>query len=345
MTVMVADDGSETGKTDQIYATVPGDSRTQNESSVVWVRKGEGGHMKISAQEAIRAVKLRYPSWSGGRIEFSFGDKYTEHDGGSGGTAFGVLLLSVLEGFDIDPRFAITGDISVDWRVREIGGVPAKLTGATDDKCVCAAIPQANENDLDDMRLLYGDAALWNIQVFSIDTLQQAVALLRTDRDKTIDDAIHAFTDARDLYHKASKSWTHNPDLRKALQKVIDLAPNCISATRLLSVIDGKAPQRLSPAESVAQWQSLNYMYDQLVDGKRTIDRYSLPASATIEERRRLNFLKPIIDKRMLPLLVEFSNFVDLVDQLADGKSTINPKTAREHLESLASKRREILGE
>ncbi len=345
MTVIVTDDGSEIGKTDQVYATVPGDSRTADESSVVWVRKGEGGEMKISAQEAIRAVKLRYPIWDRGKIELSFGDKYSPKDGGSGGTAFGVLLLSVLEGFDIDPRFAITGDITVDWKDRKIGVVPAKVTGASDNKCSCAAIPEANEADIDDMRLLYGDTALWNIQVFSIGTLQQAAALLRTDRDKQINDAMQAFVDARDLYHKAGKSWTHNADVRKALQKVVDLAPNCISATHLLAVTSGKAPQRLSVPASIAQWESLNYMYDQLFDGNRTVDRFTLPTVATIQERRRLNTLKPIIDQRMVPLLVEFGNFVDLVDQLADGHSTIDPIAAKQHLEALASKRREILGE
>jgi hypothetical protein len=86
-------------------------------------------------------------------------------------------------------------------------------------------------------------------------------------------------------------------------------------------------------------------MYDQLLDGNHTIDRLSLPAVATIQERRRINTLKPIIDHRMLPLLVEFSNFVDLVDQIADGKSTIDPDTAKQHLEALASRRREILGD
>ncbi len=253
-------------------------------------------------------------------------------------------MLSLLEGFEIDPQFAVTGDITVDWKVREIGGVPAKLMGAAADGCTCAAIPVANEADVDDMRLLSGDASLWNIQVFSIDTLQNAVLLLRTDRPKEVDDAIARFSAAKALYVNAGRNWVHDAGIRKQLGEVLAAAPNHLSAKHLLAVMDNKAPQRLSLQESIAQWESLNHVYAALVDSKKGVDRYSLPVAVTIAERKRLNGLRLIADKRMLPLLAEYSNFIELMDQIADGKSRIDVVAAKQHLEALVSKEQELLG-
>ena len=132
MMVRIANDGSMLGMTSDIIASVPAESRSSAVSVANLVTKQAqvGSEMKLSFDEAVRAVKMRYPRWEPGRIEFSFGEKYTPHDGGSAGTCFAVMLLSELEGFDIDKKCAVTGDITVDWKVRKIGGVAAKLRGA-----------------------------------------------------------------------------------------------------------------------------------------------------------------------------------------------------------------------
>ncbi len=59
MEVVVREDGSEVGSANDIIAVVPGDTRERNESSVKFVREGEGDQMKTSLEEAIRAVRLR----------------------------------------------------------------------------------------------------------------------------------------------------------------------------------------------------------------------------------------------------------------------------------------------
>ena len=206
MTIRVGDDGDTLGLTSDIIAAVSPESRKSRDGGAGFIRSKVGADMKISFEEALRAVKLRYPSWENGHIDISFGEKYEEHDGGSGGTAFGVLLLSCLEGFDIDPKCAVTGDITVDWKVRTVAGVASKLHGAILDKCLYAVVPAANEDVINDLPLLYGDNSLFDIQVLSIGTLQQAVAAVRVDRSPQLTEALKLFASLQPALTNVSRA-------------------------------------------------------------------------------------------------------------------------------------------
>ena len=91
-----------------------------------------------------------------------------------------MLLLSLLDGMQIDPGFAMTGDVTVDGKIREVGAVAEKLRGALLDKCRIVAIPEANEENLNDLAVLYSPAMLWSMQILSIATLDDAAAVART---------------------------------------------------------------------------------------------------------------------------------------------------------------------
>ena len=87
---------------------------------------------------------LSYPNWYVGQAEITFEDKHIAQDGGSIGTAIGTMILSCVQGFTIDPSVAITGDIGANGKTRNIGGVSAKIKGATASKCAVVAIPEDN---------------------------------------------------------------------------------------------------------------------------------------------------------------------------------------------------------
>ena len=89
-----------------------------------------GDQMHLVVDDVLRFLRLSYPNWNVAHAELTFADKYNPHDGGSIGAAVGTLILSTIRGFEIDPKTAITGDVSADGKVRMIGGVAAKLRGA-----------------------------------------------------------------------------------------------------------------------------------------------------------------------------------------------------------------------
>ena len=98
-----------------------------------------GSEMQLVLEDVLRVINRRYSHLEAQKFEFTFEDKYSGHDGGSIGAAIGTLMLSVIDGFDIDPQLAMTGDVSADGRVHAIGGVPAKLRGAKAQKGRTAA--------------------------------------------------------------------------------------------------------------------------------------------------------------------------------------------------------------
>src|SRR5262249_49925547 len=142
-----------------------------------------GKEMHMVKEDAQRWVRVKYPRWDAAKVELSFEDKYTPKDGGSIGAAIGTLLLSMIEGFEIDPKMAITGDVTGDGKVRATGGMAAKLRGATAAHCTVAALPAENYQMLTDALVWEGPKLLSQIQVFGVANLTEASAVARVDRD------------------------------------------------------------------------------------------------------------------------------------------------------------------
>ena len=319
MQVIVAADGEQIGITGDIIAVVGEAQRSRKgpPGDVGFVRNDGDETMKTALQEATRAVKLRYPVWEPGHIDLSFGEKFAKHGGPSAGTAFAVLMLSVLEGFDIDPQCAMTGDITVDWKVRKVGGTTAKVRGAMLDKCAYAAIPAVNEAALADMAVLHGNSSLWNIQIFSISTLQEAVALARKDRADKLAEAIKLFGDLQGQLAKDEKATLHSAETHKALEHILELAPNHASAKYVLALCDGKASITLSNAATLYQISLILYPYDVIVAQHRPITRELLPISLTVATRKRISALRLIASKDLVPLVADVSVYTESMEGVA----------------------------
>jgi hypothetical protein len=329
MMVRIGEDGLATGLTSDIIATVPAVSRAGKTAGVGFVRSDGDPQMKAAFEEAVRAVTIRYPFWEPGHIDISFGEKFISHGGPSAGTAFALLMLSTLEGFDIDPKCAITGDITVDWKVRKVGGVTAKLRGATLDKCLYAAIPEGHEIAFADMAIFYSNAALWDMQVFSIANLQQAVSIARTDRPAQLAKAIKLFADLQTQFTKSEKETLGNPQTRKTLKAILELAPNHLSARQTLALCEGTAPKTLSANATIYQLTALMYPYRTLLASHKPIDRDSLPAYVTILTRKRIATLRPIAHKDLAALLVDVAAFIEAVDGLAGHTASASAVNAK----------------
>jgi hypothetical protein len=205
-----------------------------------------------TAQSSINALEI-YESEHGmmlgqtSEATLTFEDKYVAHDGGSIGTAIGTMILSCIQGFTIDPSVAITGDISVNGKVRAIGGVSAKIKGATASKCTLVAIPNDNLDQLTDAVLYNGPQMATDIQVIGIGNLQDAVATVRTDRDPKLTQAIALFSETQKTL-KLSPAAIKTKPVQAQLQKVLALAPQHLSAQVLLAT--GTQPKTLSATAS-----------------------------------------------------------------------------------------------
>ena len=322
MMVVESPDGSELGVTADVIATVAAGSRQGAAFSAVFVSKQAkvGPEMTTSFDEAVRAVGMRYPRIEPGKIEFSFGDKYTPHEGGSAGTCFAVMLLSELEGFEIDPKVAVTGDITVDWKVRKIGGVAAKVRGAAADKCLYTGVPLENRDQICDMALFYGDVTLRDIQVFSLASLQDAVALLRKDRAPQLAEAMKEFAELKPKLQGGRGTFSI-PANQKVLENIIALAPNCESAKMMLEMAKGAFPRTLTPLFAFEQLFMSIDPYYEILSGKEPVTRQTVPLAQTTAARKALTQLAPITPVELQPLLADARAIVDVCENIALGQT------------------------
>ncbi len=260
-----------------------------------------GDQMTTSLKEAVRAVQVEHPDWDGQGLRVSFENKYTDKDGGSAGTAYAVCLRSMLEGFDIDPAFAMTGDITVDRRVRKIGGVVAKIDGATRDGARLIGIPSENAAALDDLVILESPRALVDAQLFVLDTLDDAVALARGDRAQSLATAIDLFADLqKQLDGKRGSQGFKDPGVEDQLVAILELAPHHASAQGMLKQIRREAPRRLSVGASFDQiLQTAGPAFESIGELKFGVRPTGDQVSAIASGEKALIKLGRLLDKDM----------------------------------------------
>jgi hypothetical protein len=298
--------------TDLILTVTPGSPK--DDSIPVTFSIPVGKQMNQVLADVARAIDARYPGIVARNMEFSFEDR-TNYDGPSVGAALGTLMLSVIQGFDIDPRFAITGDVSAEGKIRVIGGVGAKLRGAKDAGCTLVAVPNEDSEELIDAVIFNGVSEITNIQVIGVSTLDDAVAIARADRDPKEQQAIDLFCEIQQSM-RASPGYLRSDDARDKLKQVTELAPNHLSAKLLLQIAESKQRQRLTEwaSEYYAQME-LNSVIPVLTDKNfATGTQHLIPAAVDVA-LVKLRHLRPISDVRIQP-------FVDCCIELIQARSS-----------------------
>lgn len=310
---------------DLILTATPGQAR--GDTIPVSFGTPVGSQMHLVLDDVLRAINIKYSNIGASRLEFTFEDKYTGHDGGSIGAAVGTLILSLIEGFDIDPQLAITGDVSADGKVRPIGGLPAKLRGAKAAGCTLVAVPQDNFEQLADTLVYSGVSAVVDPQVIGISNLDDAAATARVDRDAKLKQAIELFGKIQQSIQDAP-DYLHGDEAQSKLQRVLDLAPQHLSAKLLLQVAQNKQRRRLTAgASEYYAFVALNGVVPAL-DVEKVVGSPQVMPAAMSEALDALHKLRPISDLRIQPLIDACSELIQARSDLDLGNGT--PELLRE---------------
>ncbi len=114
-----------------------------------------GDVMKESAQIAISLVKSMFPTraavFDKSDLHIHVPDGATPKDGPSAGITLTVALASLIKQKSVDPHICMTGEVSLEGKIKPIGGLPEKLMAAQRAGCTKAFIPIDNEDDLKDV--------------------------------------------------------------------------------------------------------------------------------------------------------------------------------------------------
>lgn len=247
LVVMEGEDGNWHGQVLDIIATAAMERRTRNP---VQITEKVGPQMKTSLDEAYRLFRIRHPQ-AKQSIDISFGDKFSAKDGPSAGGAFSLLMLSAVGDFEINPDAAMTGDVTVDSKIRPVGGVVAKVHGAALDGCKLVAIPTQEATDIQDSEIENGPSVLWQTQIFSIDTVDDAIAVMRKDPSANLAKAVTMFDELKQEFCEKPVSALRKPEVLDKLNQILLLAPNHISARQLMLLASGKAPEHMTAEGTV----------------------------------------------------------------------------------------------
>ncbi len=136
-----------------------------------------GDVMKESAQIALSLVKSMYPTkaavFEKSDLHIHVPDGATPKDGPSAGITLTTALSSLVTEHSVDPHICMTGEVSLEGKVKPIGGLPEKLMAAHRAGCTNAFIPKDNEGDLKDVAAEVKEA----LTIIPVDSVKDVLKL------------------------------------------------------------------------------------------------------------------------------------------------------------------------
>ncbi len=134
-----------------------------------------GDVMKESAQIAVSLVKSIFPEkanlFEENDLHIHVPDGAVPKDGPSAGITMTTAIASLVTGNDVDPKIAMTGEVSLRGLVMPIGGLPEKLMAALRSGVKRAFIPLDNEQDLVDV----ADEVKQNLEIIPVRTVREVL--------------------------------------------------------------------------------------------------------------------------------------------------------------------------
>ncbi|MEM6277854.1 MAG: S16 family serine protease [Verrucomicrobiota bacterium] len=232
-----------------------------------------GSSMSRALKEVSRFIEVRHGAWPMGYdIEISFENKYDPKDGPSAAVACALLLESAITGKKLDSSFAVTGDLNTDGSVQPVGGIDAKIRGASAEDCTHVAIPDKNVFAVYDSIINDGFSSVLKIQVFSIEDFDEALALALVDRERSLQKSMEQFRQVIALYEQSPQEFSSkvkHPKVVSQLKEILETVPNHLSAKVLEEYASGKFPKRLSLHGSVEFIENRAFsIFDVIEDGK-----------------------------------------------------------------------------
>lgn len=309
--VMQLSSGQTAGSVTKMNVTaVPGGASLRFSQSV-------GEDMLISLREVNKFIQLRHKLPGNTDLEIAFEEKYSDKDGPSAAVACTLLVESIMTGKLWDTTFAVTGDMNADGAVQPVGGVAAKIRGATKGSCKVVAVPFRNETAVGDILVSDGPAPLVGIHVFGIEKFDQAAALASSvGRPTALQQAVDEFDIIRGVLMRDPRQMAtilRTPQAIARLQAVLEKAPHSLSAKYLLMYAQNRVPGALSLAGSLEAADS-NAM--SLV---RSIETDFKGAVGTLKQDElggalnRLRNLRPRTDPRVWPYIDALVDYGEVV--------------------------------
>lgn len=293
--------GEMAGTASPMNATAVALSNPAEETSISF-NQSVGDSMEKGLKEVVKHLRVRHgDKWpSGQEIEIAFKDKYIAKDGASASTACALMLDAMITGRKLDSNFAVTGDMNADGAVLAVGGVPAKLRGAIKKKSTIVAVPFENRTALLDSVIIDGVETIANINVFTIKTLNDAIALSGEERSEQINESIKEFELVQRAVRKSS-GYLKNQQVQEKLRHILKLTPNHLSARLLLLKGTDSLPKQLTLGGSILEIDSSSSAVMDAIRKDSTMKLGGLSRDQLSSALNEIRTKRNLIDTRVVP--------------------------------------------
>jgi hypothetical protein len=327
LVIELPNNGFAGGATQMNATAVPLD---ENESFDLRFNQRVGEMMYSATEEVEKLTRIRHGKDlpSGHRIEFGFADKHTMKDGPSAAVACAMMVESIITGEEIQPSFAVTGDITATGEVRPVGGIVGKVRGAAKRDCKVMAVPIGNKADIHDIYVLEGINSIVATQIILIENFDQAWQVGRGERSEKIRKALDDYEMVQAAITRAPASISH-PQVREKLKSIVGVIPNHESARLIALHSIGKGPKRLSLTGSI---QSIQGAAKELGTSIESGNYQERGVNSPLWESVSLfNRLRDSVDPRTKDYLNAFLKATTLLkDITASGRKQWTPEQQRE---------------
>jgi hypothetical protein len=293
-----------------------------------------GDDMSKALSAVVRGLQVRYGAWPHGyTAELGFEEKYNPKDGPSAAVACALLLDGLIHDHQYDPAFAVTGDLNSDLTVQPVGGVPAKIRGATARGAKVVSVPVANKRGLADLVVMGELKPFVDVCVFTATTYDQARDLALAERPDELQLSIDQFNALRAAGLRNMRSKESIAKLKAILKRT----PNFLSAELTLRAATRTLPKTLSLSGSFDAIDTNVAPFIDAIRKGRSEQLASSEFSKTMESLRRV---KPKLDPRVQQL---HTSLVDLLvfDRRHAGKTFSNEtqyRAAKKEIRTLISR-------
>lgn len=308
--------GEEAGQVSKLTLTAL--PSTPGQATTLKFNQDVGDDMQKALNEVSKFAQLRHNGLPAGHaVELGFADKYIAKDGPSAAVACALLMEAAITGKELDPAFAVTGDMNADGSVQPIGGVAAKVRGATKGGCKIVGIPVKNEKAIPDLLILEGPMPLVQIGIFSVSKFDEALALAEPKRPDGLTRALTELENVRNVLMRLPATqmmgMLRSPQAQARLQYILQAAPNCLSAKYLLLLAQGRGPRSLSIGGSIeaADGSAVGLIKSIENDVEKNVN--TLKGDEVGSSINKLKNLRPKLDPRVWPYVDNIISYGEVI--------------------------------
>ncbi len=255
-----------------------------------------GDEMRAALAAAVRGLQIRYGAWPHGyTAELGFEEKYNPKDGPSAAVACALLLDGLVNDHAFDPGFAVTGDLNSDLSVQPVGGVPAKIRGATNRGASVICVPAANRRELVDLVIAGELKPLFDVAVFTAEKFDDARDLALAERPPQLAASLDEFA----ALQAAGLAAMRDEESIAKLRAILGRSPNFLSAELVLRAATRTLPPTLSLAGS---FEAIDTNIAPFIAAIRLGKSEKINDTELASTMESLRLIAPKLDARVRPL-------------------------------------------